>query len=171
MQMDDPGITGAQLRAGRALLNWSVRELSIRSGVSESAISRAEKSNGLLSMHVRTSNTIQRTFQEHGINFLGKNGVWITGEQDDGPQAIMPNSDLRGARSGCAKRATTGASMIITVYIAAAVVMAVGSLYLAWQYLDYRKFLAGAFFVSSGVSGPPQTPPLDHNDRTGQTWC
>jgi hypothetical protein len=29
--------------------------------------------------------------------------------------------------------------------------MAVGSLYLAWQYVDYRKFLAGAFFVSSGV--------------------
>ena len=41
--------------------------------------------------------------------------------------------------------------MIIALYIAAAVIMAVGSLYLAWQNRDFRKFLAGAFFVSSGI--------------------
>jgi len=29
--------------------------------------------------------------------------------------------------------------------------MAVGSLYLAWRNRDVRKFLAGAFFVSSGI--------------------
>ncbi|MBR0716687.1 hypothetical protein [Bradyrhizobium liaoningense] len=41
--------------------------------------------------------------------------------------------------------------MIIALYIVAAVVMAVGSIYLAWHYRDFRKFLAGAFFVSSGI--------------------
>jgi hypothetical protein len=41
--------------------------------------------------------------------------------------------------------------MIIALYIAAAVIMAVGSLYLALRYRDVRKFLAGAFFVSSGI--------------------
>src|SRR6516165_467267 len=41
--------------------------------------------------------------------------------------------------------------MIIALYIAAAVIMAVGSLYFAWRNRDFRKFLAGAFFVSSGV--------------------
>jgi hypothetical protein len=41
--------------------------------------------------------------------------------------------------------------MIVALYVAAAVVMAAGSLYLAWRYRDARKFLAGAFFVSSGV--------------------
>ena len=41
--------------------------------------------------------------------------------------------------------------MIIAFYIAAAVMMAVGSLYYAWRNKDFRKFLAGAFFVSSGV--------------------
>jgi len=41
--------------------------------------------------------------------------------------------------------------MIIALYIVAAVIMAVGSLYLAWRYRDFRKFLAGAFFVSSGI--------------------
>jgi hypothetical protein len=37
--------------------------------------------------------------------------------------------------------------MIIALYIVAAVIMAVGSLYLAWQNREFRKFLASAFFV------------------------
>ena len=41
--------------------------------------------------------------------------------------------------------------MIVPLYIAAGVIMAVGSLYFAWRYRNYRKFLAGAFFVSSGI--------------------
>jgi hypothetical protein len=41
--------------------------------------------------------------------------------------------------------------MMIALYIAAAAVMAVGSLYFAWRSRDFRKFLAGAFFVSSGI--------------------
>jgi hypothetical protein len=41
--------------------------------------------------------------------------------------------------------------MIIALYIVAGVIMAVGSLYFAWQNRDFRKFLAGAFFVSSGI--------------------
>jgi hypothetical protein len=41
--------------------------------------------------------------------------------------------------------------MIIVAYIAAAVIMAVGSIYFASRNRDFRKFLAGAFFVSSGI--------------------
>jgi hypothetical protein len=41
--------------------------------------------------------------------------------------------------------------MIIALYIAAAVIMGVGSLYFALRNRDFRKFLAGAFFVSSGI--------------------
>ncbi|MCL2384748.1 MAG: hypothetical protein FWC84_02845, partial [Alphaproteobacteria bacterium] len=37
--------------------------------------------------------------------------------------------------------------MIIAFYIAAAFVMAGGSIYFAWRNRDFRKFLAGAFFV------------------------
>jgi len=40
---------------------------------------------------------------------------------------------------------------MVTVYIVAGVIDAVVSLYLAWRYREFRKFLAGAFFVSSGV--------------------
>src|SRR5262252_4226044 len=42
-------------------------------------------------------------------------------------------------------------SMIVALYMAAAVIMAVGSLYFALRSRDFRKFLAGAFFVSSGI--------------------
>jgi hypothetical protein len=41
--------------------------------------------------------------------------------------------------------------VILALYMAAAGIMAVGSLYFAWRNRDFRKFLAGAFFVSSGI--------------------
>jgi hypothetical protein len=41
--------------------------------------------------------------------------------------------------------------MIVALYIAAGIIMGLGSLYLAWRSTDFRKFLAGAFFVSSGT--------------------
>jgi hypothetical protein len=41
--------------------------------------------------------------------------------------------------------------MIIALYAVEAVIMVVGSLYFAWQNKDFRKFLAGAFFASSGM--------------------
>ena len=41
--------------------------------------------------------------------------------------------------------------MIIVLYIATTLILAIGSLYFAWLNRDFRKFLAGAFFVSSGI--------------------
>jgi hypothetical protein len=42
-------------------------------------------------------------------------------------------------------------TMIIALYVALGIIMAVGSLYFTWRNTDFRKFLAGAFFVSSGI--------------------
>lgn len=41
--------------------------------------------------------------------------------------------------------------MIIAIYAAASGISAVASLYFAWRNRDFRKFLAGGFFVSSGI--------------------
>jgi transcriptional regulator with XRE-family HTH domain len=68
-------ISGAQVRAARALLKWSVRELSDRCHVSRSNISRGERVDGTLAIHVRNLIAIRRTFEEHGIEFLGVDGV------------------------------------------------------------------------------------------------
>ena len=68
-------ISGAQIRAARALLKWSVRQLSQQCGVSQSAISRSERVDGPPPMQVRNLTTIRRIFEEHGIEFLGLDGV------------------------------------------------------------------------------------------------
>jgi hypothetical protein len=58
---------------------------------------------------------------------------------------------LCGIAPDALKRRRQEEAMIIALYIAAAVSMAVGSLYFAWRNRNFRKFLAGAFFVSSGI--------------------
>ena len=41
--------------------------------------------------------------------------------------------------------------MIFLAYVAAGIVAAAASLYFAWRSRDFRKFLAGAFFVNAGI--------------------
>src|SRR5262249_4333297 len=60
-------------------------------------------------------------------------------------------SSNRRSQGPAEHRLIREASMTIALYVAAAVIMAVGSLYFAWRNRDFRKFLAGAFFVSSGI--------------------
>jgi transcriptional regulator with XRE-family HTH domain len=66
-------ISSAQIRAARALLDWSARELSKRSGVSQSTIHRAETTDG--NVHGHTLVTIKATFEQFGIEFLSDSGV------------------------------------------------------------------------------------------------
>src|SRR5262245_39924871 len=67
---------------------------------------------------------------------------------------VAPDTLLDKAREGvpligavkvpAQDRLSREASMTIALYAAAAVIMAVGSLYFAWRNRDFRKFLAGA---------------------------
>ena len=75
MQAAKPAITGAQIRAARAFLNWSVRDLSERCGVSESAISRAEKIDGVPGMQNRNLEAVRAAFEIHCIEFLEGAGL------------------------------------------------------------------------------------------------
>jgi transcriptional regulator with XRE-family HTH domain len=68
-------ITAAQLRAARAFLGWSARQLAKKCGVSHSAIARAEKAKGRVRMHAQKLTAIRGTFEDHGIEFLDANGV------------------------------------------------------------------------------------------------
>ena len=70
-----PTITGAQLRAARAFLGWSARELSSQCGVSHSAIARAEKVDGRPPMQARNLDLVRLCFEKHGIEFLDGNGL------------------------------------------------------------------------------------------------
>jgi transcriptional regulator with XRE-family HTH domain len=77
-------ISAAQLRAARAFLNWSVRELSERSGVSQSSISRAERSEAGRGMREQNVRALRATFEGCGIDFLGSHGVkWANSQEQN----------------------------------------------------------------------------------------
>lgn len=64
-------MTSAQLRAARALLNWTVRDLSEKSGVHRNTITNLEAerpaNNSTLIM-------VRRTLEEAGVIFVAENG-------------------------------------------------------------------------------------------------
>jgi transcriptional regulator with XRE-family HTH domain len=68
-------ITSAQIRAARALLNWSARQLSQYSGVSLSTIQRAEGAEAVPGVHEQTLAAIKASFERSGIEFLELTGV------------------------------------------------------------------------------------------------
>ena len=63
-------IIGPQIRAGRALLDWSVADLSDKSGASEATIRRAETAEGVPTIRADNLNAIQRALEDAGVLFL-----------------------------------------------------------------------------------------------------
>lgn len=64
-------VTSAQIRAARALLGWTVRDLAEKSGVHRNTITRAETKNtgpGYAAL------AIQKTLEEGGVIFVEENG-------------------------------------------------------------------------------------------------
>jgi transcriptional regulator with XRE-family HTH domain len=94
-------ITSAQIRAARALLNWSARELSERSGVSQSSIHRAERAKARPSMHEKSLAAIKAALEQYGVEFLDNSGVRLRPDQLSGgqtgatPTARKPDIETR----------------------------------------------------------------------------
>jgi PAS domain S-box-containing protein len=72
-------LTGAQIRAGRGIINWSVRQLSEAARVSSSTIRRLEESNDALDPTEAALRPIRAALEAAGVEFLfpptGKPGV------------------------------------------------------------------------------------------------
>jgi len=64
-------IGGAQIRAGRALLNWSAAELAKRSGVTRFTIQRLEQHDAVPPSRSQTLEDIQRALEAAGVEFIG----------------------------------------------------------------------------------------------------
>ena len=64
-------IVGAQIRAGRAALNWSIDELAERSGISARTIMRLEAVDGLPPGRTQTLSEIEAALVAGGIQFFG----------------------------------------------------------------------------------------------------
>jgi transcriptional regulator with XRE-family HTH domain len=82
MMQGKPRITSAQIRAARALLNWSARELSQRAGVSQSTIHRAEKAAAMPNTHQHGLAAIKSTFERCGVEFLDDSAVRLSAYSD-----------------------------------------------------------------------------------------
>jgi predicted transcriptional regulator len=65
----EPTLTGAQLRAARALLNMSAHGLATRSKVSLRTIRRAESDNGAVSMTAANTARLIEVLEERGVVF------------------------------------------------------------------------------------------------------
>lgn len=66
-------ITIEQIRAARALLNWTQKKLAESTGISVRALNSIE--SGDSTPRLNTIDIIQETFERAGIEFLGDNGI------------------------------------------------------------------------------------------------
>ena len=67
-------LTGAQIRAARALLKWSAADLAARSLIGVATIRRAELTEGQTSMTTANDLAIRRTLETAGVQFIDENG-------------------------------------------------------------------------------------------------
>lgn len=66
-------ITTAQIRGARGILNWSQQDLAQRTGISATSIGSIE--NGQTTPRHNTLETIRKSFETSGIEFIGMDGV------------------------------------------------------------------------------------------------
>jgi len=83
-------ISGAQIRAARALLGMNATELSEKAGVGWSTVQRFESSDEIPSSKAGTLERIKATFESQGIVFIGNSttspGVQLQRPHPKGPQ-------------------------------------------------------------------------------------
>ena len=64
-------ILAEQIRAARALLDWSAKDLATASGVSPATLQRIERAHGAPQSHTRTLADLKRALEAAGIEFVG----------------------------------------------------------------------------------------------------
>jgi predicted transcriptional regulator len=64
-------ITVRQMKAARALLAWSQRDLAEASGVSEPTIARLESENGEVGGRPETGQKLVAALEKAGVEFIG----------------------------------------------------------------------------------------------------
>jgi transcriptional regulator with XRE-family HTH domain len=67
-------LTGAQIRAARALLRWSADELAGAAKVGVATVRRAERIDGKPSMTEANKEAIHRALESAGVEFIDKDG-------------------------------------------------------------------------------------------------
>lgn len=74
-----PVLTGALLRAARALIEISAAELAAKSGVGQRTILRAEKEDGPVSMRPANAEAIVEVLRSQGVLLIAADEHWGPG--------------------------------------------------------------------------------------------
>lgn len=64
-------ITSCQIRAARALLNWSAQQLADHTGLGVATIRRMELANGVPSSNAQNLALVKSGLESQGIEFVG----------------------------------------------------------------------------------------------------
>ncbi|QND71456.1 helix-turn-helix transcriptional regulator [Tardiphaga robiniae] len=67
VNLREPAITSAQLRAARAWLNWSQEQLAAKAGISKRAVVRYEGGGSV--SHAETSTSLRTALEAAGLRF------------------------------------------------------------------------------------------------------
>jgi hypothetical protein len=67
-------LSGAQIRAARALVRWSAAELADASALGANTVRRAEVSDGETSLTIANDQAIRRALEAAGVEFIDENG-------------------------------------------------------------------------------------------------
>ncbi|MGO6748060.1 multiprotein-bridging factor 1 family protein [Rhizobium ruizarguesonis] len=67
-------ITGAQVRAARALIRWSAKDLAKAAGIGVATVSRAEVEDGIPSITGANLRAMQLALEAAGVEFTSGNG-------------------------------------------------------------------------------------------------
>lgn len=68
-------MTAHQIRAGRALIEWSQDDLAQAAGVSRPTIKRMESKAGPGSSSAANVDSVQRALEAKGVSFIDPNGM------------------------------------------------------------------------------------------------
>ena len=63
--------TSYQLRAARAILRWSLEDLSEKTDIGTTTLKRFESGDGVPNGHLRNFQTIRKVLEKAGIDFIG----------------------------------------------------------------------------------------------------
>lgn len=95
-------VTGSQLRAARALVRWSVRDLAESSRIAVATITHAEAEDGPDSVMAADARALRRALERAGVEFIAENrgGVGVrfakrSGRPDEGlrPDQLTSEND------------------------------------------------------------------------------
>ena len=93
-------LTGAQIRAARAMLRWSPGELARRSKLSVEVIRRAERADAEAPLTVSDENAVRSAFRAAGVEFTTAGGPGVRLRIDAPPDEGLRPQELTAENDG-----------------------------------------------------------------------